>query len=70
MSDVQPKKTKVCPYCSVPLTIDVTECSSCSRKVGKIDKHGMAEKPVNYGAYVICLLAWVGFYLYMRWAFF
>jgi len=70
MSKIQLQKAKTCPYCSVRLDIDATECFSCKKKVGKLGKHGMAEKPTNYWSYIACLLAWVVFYFYIRWAFF
>lgn len=70
MNEIQSKRTKKCPYCSVPLGLNVDECFACKKKVGKINKHGMADKPTNYGSYILCLLSWVGFYIYMRWAFF
>ncbi len=60
---------KICPYCNTSLGLNAVTCSSCSKKVGKRGKHGQAEKPPNYWAYILCLLAWVGFYIYMRWAF-
>lgn len=59
-------KTKTCPYCSVPLALNVEECFSCKKKVSKVNKHGIAGKPVNYKAYIICLIVWVAFYLYIR----
>jgi len=60
----------MCPYCNASLALMVDTCSSCKKKVGKIGKHGLAEKPPNYVSYVLCLATWVGLYLYMRWAFF
>lgn len=70
MARIPSRKDKKCPYCSVPLALNATECFSCKKKVGKMNKHGIAEKPANYTAYIFCLASWVGFYLYMRWAFF
>jgi len=70
MSKARRPKSKKCPYCGVPLNLDVDTCFSCKKKVGKIDKYGMAQKPPDYLSYVICLAAWVGFYLYIKWAFF
>ena len=44
-------------------------CVSCKKKVGKIDKYGMAQKPVDWLSYVRCLLIWCAFCLYIWWAF-
>ncbi len=66
MAKMTTRKTKTCPYCSVPLALNAEECFSCKRKVGKVDKHGIAGKPVNYKAYIICLIIWVALYLYIR----
>jgi len=63
-------KSKVCPYCSVPLSLDAGHCFSCRQKVGKANKYGIAERPANFWSYIVCLFSWVGYYLYMRWAFF
>ena len=30
----------------------------------------MAKKPINWKAYLVCLLSWIVFVLYMWWAFF
>jgi hypothetical protein len=70
MTEDRSKRTKKCPYCSVPLNLNADECFSCNQKIGKINKHGMAERPTNYWSYVICALAWAGFFFYIRWAFF
>ncbi|MEE8398908.1 MAG: hypothetical protein V3S89_07870 [Desulfobacterales bacterium] len=69
-ADRRGHSSKLCPYCSVSLSLAATDCPACKRKVGDVDKNGMAKKPANYWAYVACLLAWVGFYLYIQWAFF
>ena len=70
MNQIQSKRTKKCPYCNVPLSLNANEWFSCKKKVGNINRHGIAERPTNYWSYALCLVAWVGFYLYMRWAFF
>ena len=62
--------TKKCPYCYTHLPLDVKICFSCKKKVGKVEKHGMAKKPVDWISYIVCLIAWLGFFLYMWWAFF
>ena len=65
-TDSRTPKIKTCPYCSVRLSADAEECYSCKKKVGPINKYGVASKPPNYWSYVICLALWVGLYLYLR----
>ncbi len=62
--------TKKCPYCYTHLSLDAKICFSCKRKVGKVEKHGMAKIPVDWISYIVCLIAWLGFFLYIWWAFF
>jgi len=66
MAQTATHKKKTCPYCNVPLSLNVKECFSCKKKVGKVNKHGIANKPANYKAYIICLIVWVALYLYIR----
>jgi hypothetical protein len=70
MAEIETRKNKTCPYCFVPLSLDAETCFSCKKTVGKIDKHGMAKKPVNIWSYIVCFLAWAGFFIYIMWAFF
>lgn len=68
-----PEKTylvKRCPECFVNLQIDATKCYSCKTRVGPVDRHGKAKKLFNWYAYGVCILAWVAFVIYIRWAFF
>lgn len=40
------------------------------KKVGNVNKHGIAKKPFDWLAYTICLIAWMGFGFYIWWCFF
>ncbi|OQY07652.1 MAG: hypothetical protein B6I22_02585 [Desulfobacteraceae bacterium 4572_123] len=62
--------TKKCPYCQTHLPIDAEECSVCGKKVGKAEKYGTARKPTDWISYVVCITAWIAFFLYCWWAFF
>lgn len=62
--------TKRCPYCLAKMSVHATECPGCNATVGKINEHGMATKPFDWKGYIVCLLAWVGFGVYLWWAFF
>ncbi len=61
--------TKKCPYCSVVLKIDDEFCFSCKRKVGKINKHGIAEKPFDWKGYSMAVISALAFVFYIWWAF-
>ncbi len=62
--------TKRCPECFTYLTVDAKVCSSCKKKVGPVNKHGIAKKPFDWLTYTICLIAWLGFGFYIWWYFF
>jgi hypothetical protein len=61
---------KRCPYCSTPLPSNAKECFACHAKVGEMDKFGLAKKPFDWKAYLLCILSIVGFGVYIWWAFF
>jgi hypothetical protein len=61
---------KKCHSCNTPLTLDAKICYSCKRKVGKVDRHGIASKPTDWKGYTICIISWVIFIVYVIWAFF
>lgn len=63
-------KLKKCPTCFAYLLIHAEVCDMCQQKVRKIDKWGIAQKPVDRMSYVRCLLMWCLFGLYMWWLFF
>lgn len=50
--------SKRCPYCFTHLRLDATHCIDCKKKVGKKDKFGLAQKPMNWRAYLAALL-WI-----------
>lgn len=62
--------TKKCPECYAHVPLNEEVCPSCKARLGKIKKHGMAERPTNWKAYIICILAWILLIVYVRWAFF
>jgi hypothetical protein len=62
--------TKKCPQCYTYIPLNALQCPSCKTKVGKVDKHGMATKRVDWGSYVICILAWLTLAIYVWFAFF
>jgi RNA polymerase subunit RPABC4/transcription elongation factor Spt4 len=52
--------TKKCYECFTHVRLDAEVCPSCKSKLGKINAIGLAEKPTNWTAYIICLVVWVG----------
>ena len=69
--DQEPKyPTKKCPECYTYIPIDAKVCPSCKTRVGKVTKGGMAARPTNWKTNVLCLIAWIVFALYIRYAFF
>lgn len=56
---------KRCPYCFTSLRLDATRCLECKQKVGKMDKFGLAKKPLNIKAYLASLLWLVMLGLYI-----
>ncbi len=61
---------KKCPYCFEMLKKDADKCVKCKNKVGKINRTGFADKPVNWKGYIVSFLAWIAFACYCWWAFF
>jgi hypothetical protein len=60
---------KKCPFCFEMLKLDADKCERCNKKVGSVNKTGFADKPVNWKAYMVSILAWVAFGVYCYWAF-
>jgi len=57
--------SKKCHECFAYIPLEATICPSCGKKVGEIDKNGIAVKPTNWIAYAIAALAWGGFIFYL-----
>ncbi len=62
--------TKKCPECYAHLPLNVKVCTSCKAKVGDVDKLGFAEKPTDWGGYLIAAVSILGFAVFIWWAFF
>lgn len=56
--------TKVCPYCSTHLLVSATTCEYCKKKVGPVNKQGVAEKPTDWKAYTVCSIIWFALFVY------
>ncbi len=64
------RTTKKCPYCSVTIDVKATECFSCKNKVGEINEHGIADKPIDWKANIIAIVVLGSFIYYVVWLFF
>ncbi len=62
--------TKKCYECLAKLPLDAEFCEYCKKKVGKVNKDGFAEKPIDWKAYILAVLSLAGLGLYIWWAFF
>jgi predicted amidophosphoribosyltransferase len=70
-STMEPRQiTKKCPECFEYVSLSEEICPSCKASLGQVKKSGMAERPVNWKAYIICILAWLVLAVYIKWAFF
>ena len=49
--------TKKCYECFTHLALNATVCNVCKKKVGKVNRHGIAEKPTDWKAYIIAGIA-------------
>ena len=49
--------TKKCYNCLEHLPLEATTCTNCKKKVGKINRIGMASKPIDWIAYLVCAIA-------------
>ncbi len=62
--------TKKCPYCSVTIAINDTQCFSCKNKVGEPDDHGIAKKPTDWMSYIYAIVSIGAFSGFIYWLFF
>ena len=62
-------ETKKCPECFTHLPLKAEKCNVCNTRVGGVNKHGTAKKPVDWRGYTICFLAWLVLGIYIWWAF-
>jgi uncharacterized protein with PIN domain len=53
--------TKRCPECFGYTELDAKRCPMCKTRLGKVQKHGMAKRTVNWNAYVVFLVAFLAF---------
>jgi len=57
---------KRCPYCFISLALTAETCQSCHKRVGKVDRYGLAKKPINYMGYLAAVM-WAGIFVGYIW---
>lgn len=62
--------SKKCHECYEHVPLDAKICPSCKARLGKVSEHGMAEKLTDWKGYIICVVLWLIFVIYLKWAFF
>jgi hypothetical protein len=62
--------SKKCPECYTYVPLKAQVCHSCKTRLGEVGPNGMARRLTNWKAYVICIVAWLVFAVYVKWAFF
>ena len=50
-------KDKRCPECFAVLKLDAKTCFACGQKVGRVDKFGLARRPIDFKSYLVFLLS-------------
>ncbi len=61
--------TKKCYECFTHLPLHATECHACKKKVGKVDRNGIADKPTDYKSYAVFALAFAALLVFLWKAF-
>ena len=61
--------TKKCYDCLTHLPLDANVCYFCKKKVGKVDRNGIAEKPTDIKAYAIAAAAFLALIVFLWKAF-
>lgn len=61
------KKCHSC-YAYVPLDADI--CPSCKARLGKVGKHGMADRLTDWKAFIGFIFALLAFIIFIKFAFF
>ncbi|NOY67958.1 MAG: hypothetical protein GXP53_00475 [Deltaproteobacteria bacterium] len=62
-------QAKRCPECNENMPLKAVRCPSCKVRVGGVDRYGKARKGIGWFSYLFCILSWVAFIYYIKWAF-
>lgn len=55
---------KKCPYCNAYVKVEKRRCSECDARLGAVGRDGIARKPIDWRAYTVCILTWLGLFSY------
>lgn len=69
-SDRSVHRIKKCPFCGEYLRLDDTRCTDCGRRVGPVNRMGLAKKPVEWQTYLAALIACVALGAFVWYFFF
>ncbi len=61
---------KKCHGCYTYVPLDAEICPSCKARLGKLGKHGFAERVTDWKAYIAFFVALLFFLVFCRYAFF
>ncbi len=61
---------KKCHECYTYVPLDAEICPSCKARLGKLGKHGFAERVTDWKAYIAFFVALLFFLIFCRYAFF
>ena len=62
--------SKKCPECYTYIPLDALICPYCATRVGKIEAGGMASRRTNWKTNIVCIVTWLIFFLFIKYAFF
>ena len=62
--------TKKCHECYVYVPLDAEVCPFCKARLGKVTRHGIAERITDWKAYIGFAIALIIFLIFCRYAFF
>jgi hypothetical protein len=62
--------SKKCYECLTYLALDATTCHVCKKKVGRVDRNGIARKPIDWKSYISCAVALAALAVFIWKAFF
>jgi len=63
------QSTKRCWSCNTYMQLHIDRCPSCKTKVGDINEHGVARKPIEWKNYILGIAASAAFCYFIWWAF-
>ena len=62
--------SKKCHSCYTYVPLEAQVCPSCKVRLGKVNRHGMAQKITDWKAYVAFFAAFAAFVIFCLYAFF